>query len=169
MNIGRSTPQPHMWAEFSLCTLETRVCPEEFEANSSFDLESALNDEDFWVKVSKERAEFKENNADKAVPLNQGVYKECNAWITWNAWYYIIDITLRIFLWSDYFNELTRYFRKQKLGTPWRYVNLMRLVQFNRHCTAQVILNVTVLQVQNKSSEFQNQKNSLKFMKKLFE
>ena len=50
-----------------------------FESNPSFDLESALNDEDFWVKVSKERAEFKENNADKAVPLNQGVYKACNA------------------------------------------------------------------------------------------
>lgn len=68
-----------MWAEFLIFTLETRVRPEEFESNPSFDLESALNDEDFWVKVSKERAEFKEYHADKAVPLNQGVYKECNA------------------------------------------------------------------------------------------
>ena len=42
-----------------------------------FDRESALNDEDFWVKVSKERAEFKESKVEKAIPLNQGVYKEC--------------------------------------------------------------------------------------------
>jgi len=55
-----------------------RTAVESFDPNRGreYDEYSSLNDADFWVRVSKERAEFKENNLDKTIAFNQGVYKK---------------------------------------------------------------------------------------------
>merc|ERR1711962_202535 len=81
-DINKSNPMKRVSSgeniriEGSPC-LWRRTAPDSYDPKSGreYDEYSALNDEDFWLRVSKERAEFNESKQDKTVKLNRGNYK----------------------------------------------------------------------------------------------
>ena len=87
---------------YSLWIIPYEVWQPEFHILPLFDRKSSLNDTDFWVRVSKEKAEFKENSIDTTVSFNKGVYKECISLFTIYLTHCSNQLT---FLIADYFTE----------------------------------------------------------------